>query len=113
MISFSVQCTGVDSPTQKLPADFVKSLLENQKGYFVDVDYSNYSVSEVEEQKQTTDPATGQTTVTGTGKKISTVNFSVTVTMKGEKSIYKPEKADEEKTDTETADTENTEGEAE
>lgn len=113
MISFSVQCTGVDSPTQKLPADFVKSLLENEKGYFVDVDYSNYSVSEVEEQKQTTDPATGQTTVTGTGKKISTVNFSVTVTMKGEKSIYKPEKADEEKTDTETADTENTEGEAE
>ena len=113
MISFSVQCTGVDSPTQKLPADFVKSLLENEKGYFVDVDYSNYSVSEVEEQKQTTDPATGQTTVTGTGKKISTVNFSVTVTMKGEKSIYKPEKADEEKTDTETADSENTEGEAE
>lgn len=113
MISFSVQCTGVDSPTQKLPADFVKSLLENEKGYFVDVDYSNYSVSEVEEQKQTTDPATGQTTVTGTGKKISTVNFSVTVTMKGEKSIYKPEKADEEKTDTETAESENTEGEAE
>lgn len=113
MISFSVQCTGVDSPTQKLPADFVKSLLENEKGYFVDVDYSNYSVSEVEEQKQTTDPATGQTTVTGTGKKISTVNFSVTVTMKGNKSIYKPENADEEKTDTETADSENTEGEAE
>lgn len=113
MISFSVQCTGVDSPTQKLPADFVKSLLENEKGYFVDVDYSNYSVSEVEEQKQTTDPATGQTTVTGTGKKISTVNFSVTVTMKGNKSIYNPEKANEEKTDTETADIENTEGEAE
>lgn len=113
MMSFSVQCTGVDKPTQKLPAEFVKKLLENEKGYFVDVDYSNYNVSEVEEQKQTTDPATGQTTVTGTGKKISTVNFSVTVTMKGNKSIYNPEKANEEKTDTETADIENTEGEAE
>lgn len=123
-MSFNVSCTGVDDPTQKLPSKFVENLLalsENGGGYdsetygdvsnyFTDVQYSNYTVSEVEEQQQISDPATGQTSVKGTGKKISTVNFSVTVTLKGETKIYEP--AAESDSESETG-SEDTTGEAE
>ncbi|MGN1037721.1 MAG: pilus assembly protein PilM [Ruminococcus sp.] len=91
-MSFEVECSSIDEPTQKLPAQFAENLLKTDYGkdYFVDVTYSNYSVSEVTEQTQTVDPATGQVTNVASDKKKSTVNFSITVTMKGEKSIYVP-----------------------
>ena len=109
-MSFEVECSSIDEPTQKLPAQFAENLLKTDYGkdYFVDVTYSNYSVSEITEQTQTVDPATGQVTKTSSDKKKSTVNFSITVTMKGEKSIYVPAE-----TNTENADGSETEKEAE
>lgn len=91
-MSFDVECSSIDEPTQKLPAQFAENLMKTDYGkdYFVDVTYSNYSVSEITEQTQTVDPATGQITKTSSDKKKSTVNFSISVTMKGEKSIYVP-----------------------
>lgn len=91
-ISFDVECSSIDEPTQKLPAQFAENLLKTDYGkdYFVDVTYSNYSISEVTQQAQTVDPATGEITKVGSDKKTSTVNFSITVTLKGEKSIYTP-----------------------
>lgn len=91
-ISFDVECSSIDEPTQKLPAQFAENLLKTDYGkdYFVDVTYSNYSISEVTQQAQTVDPTTGEITKVGSDKKTSTVNFSITVTLKGEKSIYTP-----------------------
>ena len=91
-ISFDVECSSIDEPTQKLPAQFAENLLKTDYGkdYFVDVTYSNYSISEVTQQAQTVDPTTGEITKAGSDKKTSTVNFSITVTLKGEKSIYTP-----------------------
>lgn len=93
MMSFSVECTGIDEPTQKLPAKFVEKLLslKNEEDYFSEVNYSNYSVTEVQEQVQTTDPATNQVVTKNTGKKTSKVNFAITVKLKGAKNIYVPE----------------------
>ena len=109
-MSFEVECSSIDEPTQKLPAQFAENLMKTDYGkdYFVDVTYSNYSVSEITEQTQTVDPATGQVTNVASDKKKSTVNFSITVTMKGEKSIYVPAE-----TNTENADGSETEKEAE
>lgn len=91
-MSFEVECSTIDEPTQKLPAQFAENLLKTDYGkdYFVDVTYSNYAISEITEQTQTVDPATGQVNNVASEKKKSIVNFSITVTMKGEKSIYVP-----------------------
>ncbi len=109
-MSFEVECSSIDEPTQKLPAQFAENLMKTDYGkdYFVDVTYSNYSVSEITEQTQTVDPATGQVTKTSSDKKKSTVNFSIIVTMKGEKSIYVPAE-----TNTDNADGSETAKEAE
>lgn len=88
IFSFGVECTGIDESSQKLPAEYVTKLLENE--LFCDVEYSNYTVTVTEGEKiQVVNPETGEVTVAGNGEESKRVSFSLAAQLKGE-SIYTP-----------------------
>lgn len=80
IFSFEVQCSAVKEPSQKIPAEFVDNLMKEKN--IVDVQYSNYSVSESGQQTD----ADGN--VVSEGEK--NVSFSLVVTIEGRESAYHP-----------------------
>ena len=91
--TFSVTAAGSKEMVQKLPSVFIdnltdESFIENN-GYYHSASYSGYTVSIQQEQIEREDEDGNKRTVAG--KETETVTFSVTLTINGRESAYKPE----------------------
>lgn len=90
--TFSVTAAGSEDMVQKLPSLFIDNLTDEafaeNNGYFNAASYSGYTVSIQQEQIEREDEDGNKTTVAGNEEE--TVTFSVTLTINGRESAYKP-----------------------
>lgn len=90
--TFSVTAAGSEEMVQKLPSLFIDNLTDESfaenNGYFNAASYSGYTVSIQQEQIEREDEDGNKTTVAGNEEE--TVTFSVTLTINGRESAYKP-----------------------